>query len=107
MYKVQRKLKLCKQKFIDWRKRNRENGKEEITSLHKAMEVMQAKGGDRDWERWRQLKFHLDEAYKVAEEFWSRKATLSWSKEGDHNPKYFHAVTAERRKRNRIESLTT
>lgn len=42
---------------------------------------------------------------KNEEEYWSRKTRVNWVREGDRNTHYFHAVTAERRKRNRIESI--
>lgn len=35
-------------------------------------------GGDRDLERWKQLKDGLDEAYKAEEDFWKRKSRISW-----------------------------
>lgn len=38
---------------------------------------MQAQGGDRDWEKWKQLKAGLDEAYKAKEEFWKRKSRIN------------------------------
>lgn len=69
------------------------------------MEAMQVQGGSRDWQKWNQLKCLLNEAYKEEEEFWSRKATVTWLKEGEKNTKFFHAVTNERRKRNKIEVI--
>lgn len=71
------------------------------------MDNLHAKGGERDWQRWKQLKNYLTEAYKQEEEFWSRKARVKWLSEGDNNSRYFHAVTAKRRKMNRIDQLTT
>lgn len=73
--------------------------------IQKEMEAMQDLGGNRNWERWKQLKCHLNKAYKEEEEFWSRKARVQWLKEGDKNTKYFHVVTAERRKKNRVDLL--
>lgn len=67
---------------------------------------MQAEGGNRDWNKWKQFKCHLNEAYKEEEEYWSKKARVQWVKEGDKNSKFFHAVTAERRKMNKILSMT-
>lgn len=47
----------------------------------------------------------LEEAYKKEEDYWSRKARAQWLRERDKNSRYFHVVTAERRKRNRIDQL--
>lgn len=48
----------------------------------------------------------MHEAYIEEEEFWYRKAKINWLQEGDINTKYFHIVTIERRKKNRIEAIT-
>lgn len=102
MFKVQqKKLKKCKVRFIKWRKSHKRNTKADIELI----QALQNLGGERDWERWKQLKHHSTETYKEEEEFWSRKAGITWLKEKDRNTKYFHATTAERRKRNRIEVI--
>lgn len=62
-------------------------------------------GGDRDLERWKQLKDGLDEAYKAEEHFWKRKSRKSWLRQRNRTIQFFHATTAERRKRNRVERL--
>lgn len=41
MFRVQKKLKLCKQKFIKWRKEEKENSRTEIELIQKEMESMQ------------------------------------------------------------------
>lgn len=41
MFSVQKKLKFCKQKFIKWRKEEKENSRTEIELIQKAMESMQ------------------------------------------------------------------
>lgn len=38
---------------------------------------MQAMGGNRDWERMKQLKSSLYGAYKAKEEFWRRKPRIN------------------------------
>lgn len=104
-FKVKQKLNHCKVQFLEWRKVNKRNARRDIEIIQKEMEAMQAEGGNRDWNKWKQLKCHLDEAYKEAEKFWSRKSRVHWLKEGDKNTKYFHAVTAKKRKKNKIMSL--
>lgn len=69
------------------------------------MESIHSKGENGDWERWRELKCGLNEAYKSEEEFWCRKAMVSWLGKGDRNTRYFYAVTVKRSKRSRIDSL--
>lgn len=67
------------------------------------MEIMNEKGGQKGWDTWYDLRTQLDEAYKVEEEFWSRKSRVEWLQQGDKNTKYFYVVSAQRRKRNIID----
>lgn len=105
MFKVQQKLKHCKIKFIEQRKAHGKNAKVDIELIQKEMDAMQAAGGRRDQNKWKQLKCHLSDAYKEEEEYWCRKAKIQQPNEGDKNTKYFHTVTAERRRRNKILSM--
>lgn len=59
-------------RFIKQRKEQKGIAREEIEMIQKEMEDMQKKRGQRDWERWKQLKALLNEAYKVEEKFWRR-----------------------------------
>lgn len=70
MFKVVQKLKFCKYSFIQWRKEHKHNARREIDLIQREMEIMQQLGGDRNWDRWRQLKESLDAAYQAEEEFW-------------------------------------
>lgn len=69
------------------------------------MEGWKKMGEDRNWKRWNEAQGELDEVYKVEEEYWSKRSKVRWLKEGDKNTRYFHAVTAQRRRVNRIERL--
>lgn len=46
----------------------------------KADGAMQNLGGERNWDRWNQLKAGLDEAYKAEEDFWRIKSRVQWLK---------------------------
>lgn len=105
MYRLQQKLKSCKQNLITWRKLDQTNSRKEKELIQKEMEGMQLKGEDRDWNKWKQLKGCLQEAYQEEKDLWAKKARVNWLQEGDRNTKYFHAVTAERRKRNRLDCI--
>lgn len=76
MFKVQQKLKHCKIKFIEWRKARGRNAKVDIELIQKEMDAMQTVGGRRDWNKWKQVKCHLSDAYKEEEEYWCRKARI-------------------------------
>lgn len=49
------------------------------------------------------MKILLDEAYENEEKYWNGTSRVNWLKERDKNTKYFHALIAEKMKRNRIE----
>lgn len=100
MFKCHKKLKSVKIKFLKWRKGIKINAREEIDLIQLEMDKLYVEGGARDWGKWHQLKVCLEEAYKREEAYWRRKARIKWLSEGDKNSRYFHAVTAERRKRN-------
>lgn len=105
MFKVKQKLNWCRDGLIRWSKVKQHNARKNIDLIIQEMAQLQTQAGCRDWGKWRQLKTGLDEVYKQEEDFWWKKSRISWLREGDKNTKFFHAATAERRKRNRIELI--
>lgn len=77
MFRLQQKLKRCKVKCIEWRKRRKLNFREEIELIQKEMESMQELGGESNWPRGNQLNILLEQAYKCEKEFWSKKSRLT------------------------------
>lgn len=69
IFQVKQRLKCCKINFLKWRKSQNSNTRKEIDLIQKEMKSMQKIDGSRDWERWRQLKVLLDEAYKAEKLF--------------------------------------
>ena len=51
------------------------------------------------------LKWRLCDAFREEEIFWHLKSREIWFKEGDKNTKYFHAITKQKRARNKIIGL--
>ena len=47
----------------------------------------------------------LFEAFKTEKMFWKQKSRISWLREGDLNKMFFHAITRQRRARNKITGL--
>ena len=47
----------------------------------------------------------LTDALKAEEQFWRQKSRILWLLEGDLNTRFFHAITKQRRARNKITSL--
>lgn len=105
MFKFYTKLKHCKEKLLVWRKKESSNSNIKIQHLRGQMECLQERGGQRDWEAWHQLKLQLEATYKDEEEYWARKSRVEWLQEGEQNTKFFHSVTSQRRRSNRIDRL--
>lgn len=51
MFRVQQKLKLCKIRFLEWRKTHNNNSRAEIDRIQREMVAMQKQEGSRDWTR--------------------------------------------------------
>ena len=47
----------------------------------------------------------LSDAFKAEEIFWKQKSRVFWLREGDKNTKKFHALTKQRRARNKITQI--
>ena len=47
----------------------------------------------------------LQDAYKDEEEYWHQKSRNMWHSSGDLNTKFYHALTKQRRVRNKIVGL--
>lgn len=64
-------------------------------------------GGSEGLGKVHQLKALVNEPYRAEEDFWRGKSKVTWFRERDQNTRYFHVVTVERKKRNKITRLTT
>lgn len=105
MYQVCSRIKKCRVALLKWSKGLQTNSSKQIMNLKNEMEAMSSLRGDRDWQKWTQLKGRLNEGYKSEESFWRQKSRIQWLKKGDRNLKFFHAYTIQRRKTNSIEKL--
>lgn len=105
MYKFHRKLKQCRAGLLEWRKKECLNTCGQIEGIRKEIVTMQEQGEQKHWESWSILISQLDKAYKKEEEYWARKSRIEWLKARNRNTKYFHTVTGQRIRRNKIERL--
>jgi len=98
------KISNCRHEIAKWRKNNPPYGKEKINELQKALEEVQS-DNSRSQEDIVEVSRKLQEAYKDEEEYWHQKSRNMWYSSEDLNTKFYHALTKQRRARNRIVGL--
>ena len=98
------KITNCRHEIATWRKNNPPYGKEKMCELQKLLEEIQS-DNNRIQEDILEVSRKLQEAYKDEEDFWQQKNRNMWHTSGDLNTKFYHALTKQRRARNRIVGL--
>ncbi|XP_048633068.1 uncharacterized protein LOC125607235 [Brassica napus] len=98
------KINNCRHEISSWRKNNQPYGKDKIQDLQKALEEVQT-DDNRTQEDIIDISKKLQEAYKDEEEYWHQKSRNMWHSSGDLNTKFYHALTKQRRIRNKIVGL--
>lgn len=91
-------------KYLGGRKINLYLGGNKFQNLQKVLEEMQ-NDDNRTHDELVEITRKLKKTYKDEETFWRQKSRVAWLKEGDHNTKFFHAKTKQRRAENRIIGL--
>ena len=94
----------CRHEIAKWRKNNPLYGNEKINDLQQALEEVQT-DNTRSQEDILEVSRKLQDAYKDEEEYWHQKSRNMWYSSGDLNTKFYHALTKQRRVRNRIVGL--
>ena len=98
------KISNCRHEISSWRKDNPPYGKDKIKDLQQVLEEVQT-DNNRSQEDILEVSRKLQEAYKDEEEYWHQKSRNMWYSSGDLNTKFYHALTKQRRVRNKIVGL--
>ncbi|XP_048608697.1 uncharacterized protein LOC106363524 [Brassica napus] len=94
----------CRKALSEWRRQNNVNSAKLVEDLKEKVEGLYADDSATTEEIAAALK-ELSEALKSEEMFWKQKSRVFWLREGDRNTKFFHALTKQRRARNKITQL--
>ncbi|XP_033134325.1 uncharacterized protein LOC117127773 [Brassica rapa] len=94
----------CRRALSEWRKLNNVNSAKLVEELKEKVEGLYADDIATTEEIAAALK-ELSHALKEEEMFWKQKSRVLWLREGDRNTKFFHALTKQRRARNKITQL--
>ena len=98
------KITNCHHEIAAWRKNNPPYGKEKIQDLQRALEEVQT-DNNRSQEDILEVSRKFQDAYKDEEDYWHQKSMNMWYSSRDLNTKFYHALTKQRRVRNRIVGL--
>ncbi|KAG7578757.1 Ribonuclease H-like superfamily [Arabidopsis thaliana x Arabidopsis arenosa] len=98
------KLTNCRRAISQWRRELTPYGRQTIEDLKSELYAAQ-RDDRRSREEITKLTLRLKEAYRDEELYWHQKSRSSLMQLGDNNSKYFHALTKQRRARNRITGL--
>ena len=104
MVDVVTKITNCRHEISSWRKDNQPYGKDKIKDLQQALEEVQM-DNNRTQEEILEVSKKLQEAYKDEQEYLHQKSRNMWYSSGDLNTKFYHALTKQRRVRNKIVRL--
>ena len=94
----------CRRALSEWRKQNNVNSAKLVEELKEKVKGLYAYDNATTEEIAAALK-ELSDALKAEEMFWKQKSRVFWLREGDRNTKFFHALTKQRRARNKITQL--
>ena len=94
----------CRKALSQWRREHNLNSEKLVEELKEKDEGLYSNDNVTTEEIAEALK-ELSDALKAEEMFWKQKSRVFWLREGDRNTKYFHALTKQRRARNKIIQL--
>ena len=98
------KINNCRHEISSWRKDNQPYGKDKIQNLQQELEEVQTEN-NRSQDDIIEISRKLQQAYNDEEEYWHHKSRNMWYSSGDLNTKFYHALTKQRRIRNKIAGL--
>ncbi|CAA7024087.1 unnamed protein product [Microthlaspi erraticum] len=101
---VYRKTHTCRRAIAAWKRTCKTNSAKKIDEIKEQLEHAQTDLSISN-DVFLNLKNNLCLAYREEELHWKQKSRVNWLKEGDHNTKFFHATTKQRRARNRITKI--
>ena len=94
----------CRKAMSEWKKQHNINSAKLVEELKEKVEGLYADDNATTEKIAAALK-ELSDALKAEEMFWKQKIRVFWLREGDKNTKFFHALTKQRRARNKITQL--
>ncbi|KAF8055343.1 hypothetical protein N665_1297s0002 [Sinapis alba] len=98
------KVTSCRRNISWWRKNNPTNSAILIKELKEKINLAQD-DDNTPLEELEGLRRQLISAFREENTFWEQKSRDQWHRDGDKNTKFHHAITKQRRARNKITSI--
>lgn len=103
---VQARLINCRNVLRRWSRVAYPNSRKRIDALMKEVEGI--KSGILNSEKVIEIERitkEVEKLWEIEEKYWGQRSRLNWLKFGDQNSRFFHAVTAQRRQRNKVTRI--
>ncbi|KAH7847580.1 hypothetical protein Vadar_027761 [Vaccinium darrowii] len=99
------KVKCCRLALRSWRVKQKLNSKRVIDETNKEIKVLETAGREFFHDKITALEDKVAREWEKEENYWRQKSHQKGLQLGDRNTSYFHACTAERRRRNHISGI--
>ncbi|KAJ1381067.1 hypothetical protein SESBI_45509 [Sesbania bispinosa] len=100
---LRKKKRICTNHLQRWPRRTLKRADEQIFTLKQQLQHIQdSQQGPDALDRMKDIRKEINSLWKQEEAFWGQRSRLKWIKHGDKNTKFFHAMTIQRRDRNRL-----
>lgn len=99
------KVKSYRLALRSWRVKHNLNSKRVIEETTKEIKVLESAGRECFHGKITELEDTIAGEWEKEEKYWRQKSHQKWLQLGDRNTSYFHACTAERRRRNHISGI--
>ncbi|XP_072074321.1 uncharacterized protein [Arachis hypogaea] len=105
MFRLARKLKLCRHKLVVWQQHSNSNFQKRISELKERLENEKGKVDQANLVTIQCLESEIEDELEMKERYWKKKSRVQWLNWGDHNTKFFHSKFKIRNQKNKIHML--
>jgi hypothetical protein len=102
---IKENLTRCRKTIQVWVKKTVHAPENLIREKTCALEKIQAKEGDREVEKEKELKAEIHNLLEQEGTKWKQRAKEDWLRNGDRNTRYFHACATQKKRRSMVERI--
>lgn len=103
---IKERLEGCGKAQLKWSSAVFPNNKKAIEALMNEVSALRRDGLEVNMKRRiDDITVEIERLWELEEKYWGQQARLNWLSFGDHNTRFFHATTVQRRQRNRVTRI--